>query len=192
MKRVETVLVSHTPYSQSRQHTTEKLDKETAPDYELRTWREKCTVDDYGQIVIPAMALKQALDSVAKRLGRQIPGKGKATYTKHFLAGVSCEDNVALTTDNKPIMKETVESISINANVDGVRGSGKRITRIFPLIPQWLATARFLILDDTVTKAIFEEHLHEAGQFVGIGRFRPEKGGLNGRFTVKSFTWEEI
>ena len=42
-----------------------------------------------GEIVIPAMAFKQALDGVAKRLGDQIPGKGKSTYTKHTLLAAS-------------------------------------------------------------------------------------------------------
>ena len=27
---------------------------------------------------------------------------------------------------------------------------------------------------------------------VGIGRFRPEKGGLNGRFSVKDVKWTEV
>lgn len=187
MKIVEVDLVSTAPYSQSFKHDTEKPDKETHDDYEKRTWRAKCTTDEAGNIMIPAMAFKQALDAVAKRMGIQIPGKGKATYTKHFVGGVICEADTPI-----DYHRDTVPSITINANSDGIRGSGKRVSRTFPQVPDWKGTARFVILDDTVTPEIFEKHLTEAGRFIGIGRFRPEKGGLNGRFRPVEFRWSEI
>jgi hypothetical protein len=187
MKLVEVELESTAAYSQSRQHDTPKLNAETADAYEQRTWREKCTVDDKGNICIPAMALKQSLDKTAQRLGMQIPGKGKSTYTKHFVAGVICETDVSL-----GVPKATVESVTINANSDGVRGSGKRVKRRFPLVPSWSGVARFAVLDDAVTKEIFEHHLTQAGRFVGVGRFRPENGGLYGRFRPVKFKWSAL
>lgn len=187
MKIVEVDLVSRSPYSQSRMHDEPKPDKETHDDYEARTWRHKCTTDAEGNVVIPAMAFKQALDAVARRMGIQIPGKGKSTYTKHFVGGVICESDVAI-----GYHRDTVPMQKINANSDGVRGSGKRVTRLFPQVPSWSGTARFLILDDTVTSEIFEKHLVEAGRFIGIGRFRPEKGGLNGRFEPTGFRWSNV
>ena len=30
-----------------------------------------------------------------------------------------------------------------------------------------------------------------AGMFIGIGRFRPEKGGTNGRFRIAKLVWED-
>jgi hypothetical protein len=187
MKTVLVHLQSSAPYSQSRQHDMPKLDRETDNDREARTWREKATYDANGIICIPAMALKQCLDATAKVLGHQIPGKGKSTYTKHFKAGVICESDVSL-----GVHKDEVESVTINANSDGVRGSGKRVKRTFPLIPEWAGQARFVILDDTVTKAVFERHMTEAGRFVGIGRFRPENGGLYGRFQPTKFEWADV
>lgn len=180
-------LESMSPYSQSRQHAVPKLDKETHEAYEQRTWREKCSTNANGEIVIPAMGFKQCLDTVAKRLGDQIPGKGKATYTKHFVGGVLCESDVAI-----GYKKDDVPGITINANSDGVRGSGKRVQRTFPQVPNWKGTATFAILDDTVTPKIFERHLTEAGRFIGVGRFRPEKGGLNGRFRPVKFTYKQV
>lgn len=88
--------------------------------------------------------------------------------------------------------KEDVPSVTINANSDGVRGSGKRVKRTFPQMPAWKGVARFAVFDDTITKDIFEKHLTEAGRFVGIGQFRPENGGLNGRFKPVGFRWQEI
>ena len=30
-----------------------------------------------------------------------------------------------------------------------------------------------------------------AGMFIGIGRFRPEKGGTNGRFKITQLDWQD-
>ncbi len=187
MKIVEVDLISTAPYSQSRKHDTPKLEKEGMDAYEARTWREKCTTNDAGEICIPAMGFKQALDKAAKTFGGVIPGKGKATYTKHFLAGVICETDVSI-----GIKKDDVPSITISANADGVRGSGKRVSRTFPQVASWKGTARFAVLDDTITRAVFEKLFTESGRFVGVGRFRPENGGLNGRFKPEAFRWSEV
>jgi hypothetical protein len=175
---------SITPYSQSRQHETPKLNGETNDGHELRTWREKCNYNKEGFLYIPAMALKQCMDSASKKSGLQIPGKGKSTYAKYFLADVICDADVVLQTK-----KDQVDSVRISANVDGVRGSGKRVWRTFPVVPSWSAVAHFTILDDTVSKDIFETVFKLGGASIGIGRFRPEKGGLNGRFRPTKFEW---
>ncbi|MTH62132.1 hypothetical protein [Paracoccus litorisediminis] len=166
-------------------HDTPKLDKERPDDYEIRTWREKHTYHPKtGEVHIPAMALKQALPAAAKRLGMQIPGRGKSTYTKYFEGDVLCNADIPL-----GIGKDETDPITINANSDGVRGSGKRVKRTFPMIYDWEATAEFTIFDDTITIPVFEEVMRAAGQSVGIGRFRPENGGINGRFVPVSFSW---
>jgi len=184
MRTVKVKMVSDSPYSQSKMHEAEKLPKERPDDYEVRTWREKCTTDANGQIVIPAMALKFSLAAAAKKLGMQIPGRGKATFTKYFEADVICVDNPPL-----GVQKDDVDSVRINANADGVRGSGKRVWRTFPVINQWESEATFMIMDDTITKEVFEEVFTAAGMGIGIGRFRPEKGGINGRFSATAFEW---
>ena len=184
MRSVTVHLESTAPYSQSRMHDTDKLDKERPDDYEKRTWREKCTYDENGTVEIPAMALKQALDRAARVMGEQIPGKGKATYTKFFTSGCLCTSNVSL-----GVHKDSVASVTINANSDGVRGSGKRVKRTFPVIPSWSGVAEFVILDASITKDVFERTMKTCGQIVGIGRFRPENGGLNGRFKPTKFEW---
>lgn len=187
MRKVTVKIEGLSPYSQSRQHDEPKLDKETHDAYDVRTWREKANYDANGIVYIPAMAFKQALDAAAKKLGEQIPGKGKATYTKFFVADVICDANVSL-----GVSKNDVASVTINANADGVRGSGKRVKRTFPVINEWSATAEFTILDDTVTPTVFERTLTTAGLGIGIGRFRPEKGGLNGRFKPTKFEWATV
>lgn len=186
MRQVTVTIAGLSPYSQSRMHDTPRLDKETADAYEQRTWREKCTTDKDGFLVIPAMAFKQALPVAARKMGLQIPGRGKSTYTKFFEADVICTADGPIT---PRIHRDEVRGVTINANSDGVRGSGKRVKRTFPQIDTWGTTVGFMIFDDTVTEAVFENVLRAAGLGVGIGRFRPENGGLNGRFEPAAFDW---
>lgn len=187
MKKVSITLRSISPYTQSRMHHTPKMEKENAQDYEERTWREKTTVNDDGVICIPGMAFKQALDRAAKMLSLQIPGRGKATYTKHFAAGVMIPENLAL-----GVKKDDAVKITINANADGVRGSGKRVIRHFPQVQKWSGVLECFILDETITPEVFERHAKEAGMLVGVGQYRPENGGTNGRFVCDDFSWSDV
>lgn len=190
MKICTAALKSATPYSASREHGTPKLEKETHDVYDIRTWRERLHFDEDEHAFIPGMAFKQALDKAVSMLGIQIPGRGKATYTKHFLAGCIVESDVHLSQGGKPIMKGDAQMQRIYANADGKRGSGKRVFRHYPVIPQWEGAARFVLLDEQITKDVFERCLQECGRYVGVGRWRAEVGGMNGRFSVTKFAWE--
>lgn len=170
------------PYSASRAHCAEKLPKETPDAYEERTWRKKAHVQN-GRVYIPPMAFKMGADRACKMLGRQIPGKGKATYTKFFESGVLVTAPVFIA-DEADIRCER-----IHANSDGVRGSGKRVWRNFPRIDEWSADVVFTVLADEITPEVFEETIIYSGLAVGVGRFRPEKGGYFGRFTADNFRW---
>ena len=180
-----------TPYSQSKTLDDEvfpKIEKETHDEYDKRLWREHCTyIGDSDEVGIPSMALKMATDEACKRLGIQIPGKRSSTYAKYFVAGQICEADVPL-----GIRRDDLEPITIWANSDGVRGSGKRVKRRFPYIRDWSAVARMAILDDMIPIPVYEKCFREAGRLIGIGRFRPEKGGLLGRFEVVKFEWNEV
>lgn len=186
MKTAHAKLESITAYSQSRQHDEPKLEKETWDDYEKRTWRSKAHANNDGQIIIPPMAFKMSVDACAKRLSIPIPGAGKKTYTKSFLSGVLVTEPILTAFE-----AATINGEWINANADGVRGSGKRVKRCYPVLPSWSGIVVFFVLDDQITKPVFERVLAEAGRFVGIGRFRPENGGFYGRFDVKEVHWTE-
>lgn len=181
---------SVTPYSQSKivdQEIFPMKEKESHEEFDKRMWREKATYNGDGTVCIPAMALKMAVDEAVKRLNIGIAGRGKSTYTKFFVAGQICDSDVPI-----GIKKDDLEQITIWANADGVRGSGKRVKRRFPYVQQWHGTARFAILDDVIPNKVFEKAITEAGRLIGIGRFRPEKGGFLGRFEVAGFEWSEI
>ncbi len=178
-------LESLTPYSQSGFFQTEKPAKMCHQEYEETYWKEKMHVTPDGNVFIPPMSFKFCVTEAARRLGRKIPGKGNATYGKRFEGGIMVMDAIIL-----PIRGDDVKGEWINANADGVRGSGKRVRRCFPVIPDWKADVKFWLTDDVIDQSVFEEAVSEAGQFIGVGRFRPEKGGFYGRFKVTAFNWE--
>lgn len=186
-------LESISPYSQSRYHATEKLQRSTGAiteshrDYEARTWRERVHADSKGNVIIPPMAFKNCLSEIAKYLGVQIPGKGKATYTKHFEAGIAVVDPLVL-----PVKKAAVEGEWFFVPSDGKRGGSKRVEKCFPVVREWSGRVQFHVLDDVITPDVFERHLKEAGSFIGIGRFRPRNNGYYGRFAVKKITWKNV
>jgi len=189
MKIAHATLQSKSPYSQSR-YTKEDvpmLPKEKDGDYEIRTWREKGHYDANGNVIIPPMAFKMALDKAAKMVGEKIAGKGNSTYSKFFVSGVLVLEPLVL-----PWTKKSVNLQKIHANADGVRGSGKRVWRYFPVVEDWSGVVSFHILADEITEDVFTRFLTQSGKFVGIGRFRPENGGFFGRFGVTDIKWENI
>lgn len=179
MKIYKAKLRSIAPYSQSRFHSTEKLNKESHEDYEKRTWKNRLHVDENGHVFIPPMAFKNSITEVAQYLGKQIPGQGKRTYTKHFTAGILVVEGLTL-----PIKKDDVDGEWLPVPPDGQRGGSKRVMKCFPYIPHWEGEVYYHILDETITYDVFVEHLQEAGNFIGLGRFRPIKNGFYGRYKV--------
>jgi hypothetical protein len=187
MKKAIATLKSISPYSQSRFHNSPKLEKELADAYEERTWREKCHFDTKTQeLFIPPMAFSNSLKEAAKYRNLQIPGKGKATYTKHFEAGLMTFAPLPL-----GVKKSEVRGEWIYCNADGQRGGSRRVMRCFPVIAEWKGVIEFVVLDDIITRDVFEEVLFTSGQLIGIGRFRPRNLGYYGRFSCERLIFED-
>lgn len=177
-------LIGVAPIGFSRPVSSEKNTGETHEAYELRTWRERMHVDGGGIVFIPPMALKNCLASVAQYLSESVPGKGTSKYTKHFKSGIMVTAPLSLcikAADVNP-QKQFVPS-------DGRTGGGKRVWKHFPVIPTWKTHATVIVLDPVLIDKPekIEEYLGHAGQFIGLGWFRPERNGYFGRFEVKNF-----
>lgn len=171
---------STAPYCQSRQHSEPFLEGEGHDKYDARTWPHKMHVEN-GSVFIPSRAIHYALMEAAKYSKRQIPGQGKATWTQKFASGLALFKEVDLQIDPK-----TVNFIAVSCHADGRRGSGKRVIRRFPIIPQWRAEFDVSILDPIIAQDIFTEMLEQAGMFIGVGQNRPQNAGTHGRFRVVS------
>lgn len=186
MKVAHARLKSLSPYSQSRMVFEKKPDKLDWDAWEAKTWRDKAHLTPEGNLYIPPMQFKRALETAAQMLSLKIKGRGTATYTKHFLAGVQVLEPLVL-----PLTRDQLVSETINANADGKRGSGKRVLRTFPIVHQWEGVVTYHVFDDTITEDVFEKVLRESGNFVGIGRFRAAVGGMYGRYAVVEVSWEK-
>ena len=187
MKTCIATLRSTSPYSQSRAyHDTEKKNKESPDEFEKRCWREKAHCNSKGKLTIPAISFKACLQSASKYVGDKIRGKGMKAWSEKFRSGVLVDQDLVL-----PETKEKVAGEWVHCHANGVRGSGKRVYRCFPVVPEWSGEVTFHILDDEITEEIFVKHLKQAGLFIGLGRWRPENGGQNGRFIVEEHAWSE-
>jgi hypothetical protein len=174
-------LASVSPYSQSRKYEREfpRHEKESHDDYEVRTWRHRLHVTSDGHVFIPATQFKESLVECAQYLSIQIPGKGKATYTKHVRAGTLISEGIIL-----PIKADDVPGEWLSLDAQPGSGRGGRVWRCMPRIDQWKGDLTIHILDETVTADVLRYFIEQMGAFTGIGRFRPINGGFYGRFRL--------
>lgn len=168
-----------------------KLKNETHEQHDARTAPQKVYVEQIGErkgtVYIQPFALKNGLESAAKRIQRPIPGQGKSTYSKLFRQGVMCVEKIYLTDHaGKPLTLDDVKMLRIFVPSDGKRGSGKRVWRTFPQVTEWAAVGVIHIVDPKIDEEILTEHLVEFGQYIGMGSMRVENGGIAGRFAVES------
>lgn len=184
MKTATFTLNGVSPISFSRHVQSPKNTGESGAAYEERTWRERCHTDANGLVIFPGMALKNMLADTAKFLAESVPGKGKATYTKHFEAGLMVVNPLEFGVPLKDVESETLFVPS-----DGKRGGGKRVEKTFPLIRKWSVAGEVIILDPLLEESVdvLERYLTYAGKFIGMGRWRPRNNGMYGRFTVSGF-----
>jgi len=176
------------PYSQSKPHLTEMFPGESHDDYRQRTWREHLHVQN-GEVFIPPSSIKNCLSEAAKFLSISVPGRGKRTYTSHVEVGVACIRPVVL-----GIKSTDVQSETLFLPADGRRGSGRRVWKTYPVINEWRGDVELLILDETTLQtsqrsgnSVLQDICEGAGQYIGLGRFRPRNNGWYGRFIVEDF-----
>jgi hypothetical protein len=189
MKTVTFTIRGASQYSQSKPHLDEYGPGESHDDYRNRTWRSHLHVDKDGYVLIPPGAIKNCVSEAAKFLNISVPGKGKNTYTKHVEAGVACIRPVELGIRAADVRPET-----LFLPADGKRGSGKRIWKTYPTMPEWGGDVELIILDETVLQtsrttghSVLQDIVEGAGQFIGLGRFRPRNNGYYGRFSIERF-----
>lgn len=131
--------------------------------------------------------------STAYYLSEKIPGRGQATYAKHFTAGVLCPlDSILKDKKGKPIKVKDCEVACFPCSATGGKSGrgGSTVTRYFPMIaPGWQASFEIHVVDDVILEGVFKRTLEQMGIINGAGRFRPQNGGTNGRFKVTKFRW---
>jgi len=56
-----------------------------------------------------------------------------------------------------------------------------------PKYNKWSASFEIVLNDESVPVSVINEILEQAGKYVGIGDWRPEKKGMFGKFMITSF-----
>jgi len=169
------------PLSFSRPVTEFKKRGELPADWEARCWKQRLHKTKKGQIYIPAMAFKLALENAGR--GVKIPGEGNATYTNVLKSGVMVFNDVLLDAKEDDIVCEELFVPS-----DGKRGGGKRVVKKFPTLEKiWKGILVVDVIHPKLNKEVLVRFLEDAGRFIGVLRWRPMNGGLYGRFKVKGY-----
>jgi len=128
-----------------------------------------------GTPYIPSVYFRNCIVEASKQF--KIIGKGKSTYSKI----------VGATVDVFPEMislKQGFEPFRIAA-VNPMTKGRMMVTR--PRFNKWNVEFEIILNDDGVDKEVMNEILTQAGRYVGIGDWRPEKKGMFGKFMVTSF-----
>lgn len=173
-----------TPLSQSKYLAVELAPGESHNDHDVRRWREKMHTNPEGMVVIPAMAMLQAVQAAAGADDEKVQGRGNRKWGTLFKGGVAIYDDVVTS-----VRAADVRGQTFLVDAQGRKGdaSSSRVPRTFPMIDQgWTATFELEIIDDAIPVERLALVLATAGARVGVGRFRPAKGGINGRFRVES------
>lgn len=188
MLKCDFTLKGASPIGFSRAIQSTRNTGESHDSFEERTWREKAHTKSDGTVFIPPMAVKNMLAEVAKHLSESVPGKGKATYTKHFLSGILVTEELSL-----GVKINDVPSVRLFLPSDGIKGSGKRVWKTFPVLQDWRCDGSLYLLDPILIAKPqkVEEYMRHAGKFIGLGWFRPARGGYYGRFEVTRFVAEK-
>ena len=184
MKTAICKLKSLTPVTFGKFHQEEKLPKELHDAYEKRTWKAKAHYTDAGRVKIPGAMIGNCIRESAKFMSLQIPGKGKATYTKHFDSGIIITNDI-----DTGLTREQLQGDVRHVPSDGRPGGTTRVIKVFPIVPEWHGDIVVKIGDDIITSDVFEQVVRNAGNLIGIGTWRPRNRGMNGRFELVSMKW---
>lgn len=203
MKRLTFEAKGFTPYSMSKIFEDEKNGggplampkSKTHDEFDRENVLLKARVNEAGQVVIHPQAFVSSLyvASIGEKLN-------KKALTRIVEAGISMEsaEMPLLLLNNKPVKRSDLLQERLFVPSDGKPlhkgGKGSRVWRSFPYVPAgWSCKVNLLVLDEQLeSKDTLQRLLGRAGKFVGIGRFRPERGGFYGRFAVEGLALSEF
>lgn len=83
-----------------------------------------------------------------------------------------------------------LEDFEVDSRAVVIPSTKGRIMRHRPRCDEWVARFHLVINEDVLGVDTIRQFLDEGGQRIGIGDFRPEKGGPFGVFQVN--LWEEL
>lgn len=128
-----------------------------------------------GQLYVNALAFRSALLSASK--GKRV-GKMAA---KGIVAGAVLPEGEVCPLEH-PETGAAIDRFEIHTCRAVVMQKG--IMRSRPKIAAWACTLALMVDVDAIDPQVIHDLLAEAGTRIGVGDFRPERGGIYGRFAV--------
>jgi len=181
MRRVAKVhLKSLSKYRSTRNHMIPKKTKEGNDEFTERTWKELAHYDDKGFMMIPSVAFKKSVMTMAAIEKEKVKDKGNQEWGRRFKTGLRVANNLRL-----PFKRETLKCDTFPMK----RKDGNAVVVKFPVAEKWEGCVEFHLYDSVITDKIFERYVREAGVRVGVGQGRPENGGENGCWEVEKIVW---
>jgi hypothetical protein len=129
-----------------------------------------------GQIYTPSTHIYGALIDAAKNF--QVIGKKRSTYSKIFGSSIIVEPDAIIH------KKQDWEIFSISAVNPNTRG---RMMVHRPMMKEWELEFKIIFNDDDIPLEVLKSVIDWAGQYSGIGDWRPNKKGKYGKFIVTNF-----
>lgn len=178
MKSYETEITGITPLLQNKPEEygfdVEWVEKKASNEYEQEAFK-KLYVDTEGKVYQPSHHIERAMIEGGKKI--RVKGAGKSTYSKLFGSMVSI-----------PVMEigHAKQDYEVHKCLVVIPSTKGRVMRYRPMFREWVL--KFVIeVEDEIPGDVVKQVLEIAGQYVGIGDWRPEKKGKFGKFQVTSF-----
>lgn len=189
MQTFEVMIAGETPLLMNRFNEVAEVVKPTrAAHSQSKTPREEAERAAYrlpcGDLYFPSAAISRLL----REAGASHKQRGTRKSMKYIVpAGVRMTgDTVGLIgADSRPLTTFEVDSRPVT--IPATKG---KIMRHRPRLDAWIATFAVSINDDVLEATFVHRLLVEGGQRIGIGDFRPERGGPFGVFSVTM--WREL
>ena len=135
-----------------------------------------------GTYYMPGAAFSRLLREAGG--GHKLKGSRKSAKYVVPSAVLIMDDRVTLLdVTNKPLKKYEVDSRPVV--IPATKG---RVMRHRPRHDSWRAKVLIRVNDQLLSSAFVHQLLVEGGQQIGVGDFRPEKGGPFGTFAVVEWT----
>lgn len=177
MEKIEVSIQGTTPliFNRFRDKAIEGKSKKRTGAMAEAEIEDKLYLED-GKVQLPAVYLKNAISEAAKKF--KIPQQGKSTYSKLVASTVDIEPfYIELQADKYKVFRIS----AVNPMTKG------RMMTERPKFDEWSASFEIILNDDGVPISVINEILEQAGKYVGVGDWRPEKKGMFGKFMITSF-----
>jgi len=137
---------------------------------------DKLYKDGEGNICIPSTWVYGSLVEAGKAF--KIQGKGKSTYSKLIGSSVMINPEMSI------VKPQDWDNYTISAVNPMTRG---RIMVTRPRLNKWEVVFKIDFDEDDLPIEVLKNIVDYAGQYTGIGDWRPAKKGQFGKFIVTSF-----